>query len=451
MPEKVKNWLILLGDAGLMYVSLALALILRGRSDLLADFWPAYFWPFTILNAIWVAVFFINDFYSNRRRRLNVDFLQGFIRAMLFNALAAVVFFYLIQAFGITPKTTLVIHLAVYSVLFCGWRALAAALTGSRLKRVVFLEIDNYESRLVDLIACDPTTGHCVVGVIQPSGRSVRLPEGVARHADLGRLEELAAAGQVEIVVVGQEAFRQTDPRLYNLMLRGIEVLDAPTFWQKLHQQVPIEAADFGWFLNNFSDASKRDFEAVKRVYDLVGALVIGTALSPVLGVVALAVKLSSPGPVLYRQERVGRLGRPFRVLKFRSMRLDAEKSGAQWSPKDDGRVTPVGRFLRYTHLDELPQLWNIIRGEMAFVGPRPERPVFVAELKRVIPFYDLRHLVKPGVSGWAQISYRYGASVDDAAKKLAYDLFYVKNRSAAFDLKIALKTAAMVFRGEGR
>jgi exopolysaccharide biosynthesis polyprenyl glycosylphosphotransferase len=189
----------------------------------------------------------------------------------------------------------------------------------------------------------------------------------------------------------------------------------------------------------------------LKRTLDVCLA-VIGLVLTlPVMGLVAIAVRLSSPGPALYHQERVGQDGRVFVIHKFRSMQADAEKeSGAVWAQSADRRVTAVGRFLRRTRLDELPQLWNVLCGHMSVVGPRPERPEFVAGLKEQIPYYGQRHVVRPGLTGWAQVRYTYGASVEDALMKLQYDLYYIKNRSLAFDLFIIAKTVKTVLMRKG-
>jgi exopolysaccharide biosynthesis polyprenyl glycosylphosphotransferase len=189
----------------------------------------------------------------------------------------------------------------------------------------------------------------------------------------------------------------------------------------------------------------------VKRVLDVVLAVVGLIVLLPVLALVALAVKCSSRGPVLYRQERVGQNGRVFLVQKFRSMQEDAERNtGAVWAQPHDSRVTTVGRILRRTRLDELPQLWNVLCGHMSFVGPRPERPEFVSALTRDIAYYGQRHTIKPGLTGWAQVRYTYGASVEDAMEKLQYDLFYIKNRNIALDLFIIAKTIKTVLMGKG-
>jgi exopolysaccharide biosynthesis polyprenyl glycosylphosphotransferase len=187
-----------------------------------------------------------------------------------------------------------------------------------------------------------------------------------------------------------------------------------------------------------------------KRAFDIVLALTGVLLGAPFMALTAIAVRLESGSPVLYSQERVGENGRMFTLHKFRSMRHDAEQGTPIWATSQDERVTPVGRFIRITRLDELPQLWNVLRGDMSFVGPRPERPFFVAQLSRQMPFYEERHAVKPGLTGWAQVKYRYGASVEDALEKLRYDLYYVKHLSFFFDISILVDTAKVVLFAKG-
>ena len=202
-----------------------------------------------------------------------------------------------------------------------------------------------------------------------------------------------------------------------------------------------------------FSDGFHRSkwIDLVKRALDLAAGIVGLAASMPIMIVVALVVRLESKGPIIFRQTRVGRMGKCFEVLKFRSMNVDAEKAnGAQWASENDPRVTRIGRFLRKYRLDELPQFINVIRGEMSFVGPRPERPFFVEELRKTIPYYDERHSVRPGLTGWAQVQYAYGSSIEDAYNKLEYDLFYLQNMSLTFDLAIIFQTIRIVLGARG-
>jgi len=266
-------------------------------------------------------------------------------------------------------------------------------------------------------------------------------------------LEKLALKHRVTRIIVAMEDRRGKMPvrELVRLRVQGVRVEDAHSTMSSLTGRIWLESIHPSWFV--FSDGFHRSRLnlAIKRTLDLTFSI-FGLVLSfPLMVLVTLAVRLDSKGPAIYRQQRVGLGGKPFDVLKFRSMRLDAEQAnGAQWATKDDPRVTRVGKFIRKFRLDELPQFINVIRGEMSFVGPRPERPVFVDQLRDEISYYDERHSVRPGVTGWAQVQYPYGSTVEDAYRKLEYDLFYLKNMSIFFDCVIVLKTIGIVLTGHG-
>jgi len=211
-----------------------------------------------------------------------------------------------------------------------------------------------------------------------------------------------------------------------------------------------VEALRPSWLIFSDDFRASRLTRQIKRTFDAALALVGLVLASPLMILTAAAVLIESGTPVLYRQERVGENGRVFTLVKFRSMRKDAEQGTPIWATEEDDRVTLVGRFIRRTRLDELPQLWNVLRGDMSFVGPRPERPFFIAQLAREIPLYEQRHAVKPGITGWAQVKYRYGASMEDSLEKLRYDLYYVKHMSLPFDLTILFDTVKVVLWGKG-
>ena len=233
--------------------------------------------------------------------------------------------------------------------------------------------------------------------------------------------------------------------------LRGARVFNEIGFWEHCLGRVNLDRIDQNWFLSGDGFADGRLGALAKRTLDIVVSAVLLTLTFPLMLIIALAVKLDSPGALLYRQVRVGLHGRPFTLLKFRSMRADAEAGGTpRWAARRDDRVTRIGRFIRSTRIDELPQLLNVLRGEMSLVGPRPERPHFVEQLAEVIPFYHERAHVKPGITGWAQVNYPYGASVEDAREKLSYDLYYLKNRSLLLDLLILISTVRVILFREG-
>ncbi|MDP5017921.1 MAG: sugar transferase [Dolichospermum sp.] len=241
--------------------------------------------------------------------------------------------------------------------------------------------------------------------------------------------------------------------QLMQIRLRGIPIYRLPDFYETLWYKLPSYLLQDKWFAFSpgFHLMPGYLTMKLKRFVDLILVMVLLVILSPLMLLVILAIKLDSPGPVFYSQLRTGLYGKSFRVYKFRSMYQDAEKRGVQWADKHDSRVTRVGRWLRLLRIDELPQIWNVFRGEMSLIGPRPERPEFDTKLKEAIPYYELRYLVKPGITGWAQVLYPYGASIEDAYEKLSYDLYYIKNYSIWLDLAIAFKTVRVVFLGKGR
>ena len=254
------------------------------------------------------------------------------------------------------------------------------------------------------------------------------------------------------VVTDPQMATRQDLETLIDSKLRGLKIEQAVESCENMCGKIWIEGLRPEWWIYSGGFIPTRPCRFLKRAIDTVGAAVMTLMAAPLLALTALSIKLTSPGPVLYRQERVGRYGRNFTVLKFRSMYADAEaKTGPMWASRNDSRITPVGRVMRKFRIDELPQLLNVLKGEMSFVGPRPERPFFVESLRQAIPYYDLRHYVRPGITGWAQVKYRYGASVGDAYEKLQYDLYYSKHMSLLLDSTILVKTLKVVFSGDGR
>lgn len=256
-----------------------------------------------------------------------------------------------------------------------------------------------------------------------------------------------------EIVVALTERRGGSMPlrELLDCKAQGVKVQDLNSHFEQRLGQIRIDFLNAGWLIfgEGFNQGLRRTM--VKRVFDIFCASLLLLLASPLMLLAALAVKLDSRGPVLYRQERVGQDNRPFQVVKFRSMRQDAEKDGKpQWATSGDSRVTRVGRLLRVTRIDELPQLFSVLKGDMSLVGPRPERPFFVEQLTQEIPFYALRHSVKPGVTGWAQVRYQYGSTIEDSMQKLQYDLYYVKNHNLLLDLRILVDTVTVVLTGKG-
>ena len=257
---------------------------------------------------------------------------------------------------------------------------------------------------------------------------------------------------RIDRVIVAMENRRGRMPvrELLDLRLRGVVIEDASFLMERLLGRLPLDGLNPSALIFTHGFNVKASQQILRR---LVSILVSFTGLMiclPFIPFIMLAVRLSSPGPIFFKQTRVGLRGRPFSVIKFRTMSQDAEANGARWATKDDPRVTPLGRFMRKTRLDEIPQLWNVLRGEMGFVGPRPERPEFVQWLNTEIPFYELRHIIRPGITGWAQVRYRYGATLEETRRKLEYDLYYVKHLSIGLDLLIMFETIKTIVLRRG-
>ena len=343
----------------------------------------------------------------------------------------------------------------VVSLVF-GWR-IAFEWTNRRIAprdRLLLVGTSDGAVRLARELYERSDLGVEIVGFIDPD--PARVGAAVINPGVIGTIEDIPAivrARAVDQVVVSLSDARGKLPmeKLLEMKLDGVSFEHLASVYEKYTGKIAVENLRPSWLI--FSDGFKkgRVQNLVKRTLD-IGLALIGLALAlPIMAAVAIAVKCSSRGPAFYHQGRVGQYGRVFVLHKFRSMRADAEKdTGAVWAQAGDNRVTSVGRMLRRTRLDELPQLWNVLCGHMSFVGPRPERPEFVSSLTRQIPYYGQRHTVRPGLTGWAQVRYTYGASIEDALEKLQYDLFYIKNRTLAFDLFIIAKTLKTVVMRKG-
>lgn len=275
------------------------------------------------------------------------------------------------------------------------------------------------------------------------------IPGVIGTH---GQLTQVVEELRVNTIVVCLEDRRSVLPveQLLHLKAVGVEVLDGHQLFEEISGRLSVDSLRPSAVIFSTGFNQSMISRVMKRFVDVLASTVGLLMLLPLFLLIAVLIKADSPGPVIYRQTRVGLRGRPFLIWKFRSMRQDAEKSGPQWAQAGDPRISRVGWWLRKTRIDEFPQLINVLSGEMSLVGPRPERPVFVQDLRRIIPYYDLRHTIRPGITGWAQVKFRYGASEEDAHMKLQYDLYYVKRLSFALDMRILAQTVRVVLAGEG-
>lgn len=347
--------------------------------------------------------------------------------------------------------------------------SLAIAFGGSVIARIVFdtlVDEDLFKRRVLvygsgrrgasiaRLRRRSDRRGFVVVGYVQAEGdEDSEVPDNEKLPTAVDLLT-LCEKHRIDEIVVAMDDRRRRFPmdQLLECRLEGVEILELVTFLERETGKVRLDLLNPSWMIFSEGFGRGRIHDTMERGFDIVASLLLLVVAAPLMVLTALAIKIVE-GPkasIFYRQVRVGQYGRPFRLLKFRSMREDAEKDGAQWAQKNDSRVTPIGAFTRLTRIDELPQILNVLRGEMSFVGPRPERPEFVGQLEERIPYYRERHTIKPGITGWAQLCYPYGSSEQDAIEKLQYDLFYVKNHSLLFYLAILVQTVEVIVWRKG-
>jgi sugar transferase (PEP-CTERM system associated) len=393
--------------------------------------------------------------YSARQRARGPGILARVVVAVISGIVVTAVCFYIIPNFWIGR------HILSWSAFSAATVVLVMRLGFSRVmdetplrRRVLVYGTGQRASAVSRLRRRADQRGFVVTGFIRPEGEGLHVPEQQVLHP-AGSLLDLCRRRQIDEIVVAMDDRRRAFPvqELLDCRVAGIEIVDLLTFLERETGRVQIEVLNPSWliFAKGFSRSSLR--LCLSSLLDFAASLLLLVVALPVMLATAIAIKFEEGwrAPVFYRQERVGLRGKRFMLMKFRSMCVNAESNGqAQWAQKNDPRVTRVGSIIRKLRIDELPQIFNVLRGDMSFVGPRPERPQFVERLAEKIPYYHHRHCVKPGITGWAQLCYPYGSSDQEALDKLEYDLYYIKNGGFLFDLSILVQTAEVVFFGKG-
>jgi len=441
----------------LIFIAVALASygFLREETELrfmLGDNW----WKILLVTIVTQISLYFNDLYEMQSEGKRVNLADRLIQAVgLAFVILAIIYF-------VWPGAMIGRWVAFLSIIFLilfvvSWRFLYAYVILRRFfsEKTLLLGDGDLAKGLLQEIKRRGDTGYDICYVVwQENGRyDAGHLEGVPVKYGFEHLRDLAAAAHVSNIIVALDQKRGVMPynELLTCKMKGINVIDGESFYERITGKLLVEKIRPSWLV--FSDGFRKSATArlVKRTTDLIFSVVISVLALPLFAVVALAVKLDSKGPVFFKQERVGENGKVYTVYKFRSMTENAEMdSGPVWAAEDDPRITRVGRVIRKLRIDELPQLLNVIKGDMSFVGPRPERPFFVEELKKKVPYYNERFTIKPGVTGWAQVMYGYGATETDALEKLKYDLYYIKNMSLMLDLMVMFHTAKIVLLSRG-
>ena len=434
----------------LIFGSVALAASFQNTGEL-AD----SLWKIALVTLVCQLCLYYNDFYDLTVVHSNRELIVRLLQAVGAASIVLAALYFTVPALMIGDGI-FVSALFVFLVGILGWRLLFNRLTGSLKlqERILVVGTGDTARKITRQILDQHDFAYAVVGFIDDD--AARVGERIVNPAIIGTpadIPRLIALHEIDRIIVGLSDRRGKLPieELLRAKMAGVRVEDATTTYERVTGKILIDDLRPSWLI--FSDGFRvsRATRWMKRTIDLTLSGVLAVVSFPLMALTALAVWLESGRPVLYCQERVGENGRTFTLCKFRSMRIDAEQGGKPiWATDGDNRITPVGRIIRTTRLDELPQLWNVLRGDMSFVGPRPERPYFVAELAKEIPFYQQRHAVKPGITGWAQVKYRYASSLEDAMEKLRYDLYYIKHLSVFFDLTIVFDTVKVVLFRKG-
>jgi sugar transferase (PEP-CTERM system associated) len=449
--------LLILAEATLLFGGIIVAVYLRlGAANAEHELIGRYgFYKAALAAVFCLSAFYLYDLYDfvymHDRRELVLRLIQALGLAWVALALA----FYALPQLMLGRGVSL-ISLPLALLLMVGWRLSIHWFLGHPHigERILIVGSGSVAIELAREALERRDAGYRVIGFVDHNaellGKSLINPRVIGLTADLDKLVKREHIDRI-IVAMGERRGQFPTDQLLRLSLSGnVAIEESASFYERLTGRVHLEMMRPSWLIFSGRGRQAR-ISALARLFLHRSVAFLGAILSlPVALVTAILIKLESSGPVLYRQERVGQNGRPFVLMKFRSMRVDAEKDGPVWARDGDDRTTRVGRIIRKIRIDEIPQFWNILRGDMNFVGPRPERPHFIAQLAQEIPFYEQRHLIAPGLTGWAQIKYPYGASIEDARQKLQYDLYYIKNQSLMLDAIIIFETVKTILFGRG-
>ncbi|MBU0573570.1 MAG: sugar transferase [Candidatus Margulisbacteria bacterium] len=455
MKYQSKNLILLMGDIGILYLSLYLALWLRYWERPEPSLWATHLWPFTLIFIGWLIIFYIFNLYNLHLAVNNFRYLKLVVQAMLTSAVLSLSFFYLMPQIEIAPKRNLLIFIFVFAALFYLWRLFFNWLIKAQLPKnnIAIIGYNNRVEEIIEELKQKPHLGYKISFIIDDQSKTEKHEiKGVPVFKKIAGLKDLIRQYKITTMVLTTDPHESAELRslLFKLLPLKISFVNLPNFYENITGKIPIEAINQMWFLENLSESKKKFFDVFKRLYDIIFAFIILIITLPFWPLIALIIKLESKGPVFIKMKRLGKNNKQFKMYKFRSMREEGNARTA--TIENDPRITKFGAFIRKTRIDEIPQVINIIKGEMSWVGPRPERPELAEKLSEKISFLNERTLVKPGATGWDQISGEYHSpSTEDTLKKIQYDFFYIKNRSIYLDLSIVLKTISTIFSKSGR
>jgi sugar transferase (PEP-CTERM system associated) len=448
----VRNVLFVLGEGTLIFIAIKLVYFLYyGASSFHSLFLTTSIKALLVTLVFQLFLYFF-DLYDLSQIRSFMDTATRVLQAFGCGCIMLAGVYYVFPKIGISTRIFFSSYVAFFLAIL-SWRVLYYLILKRKLFSVpiVIIGTGKMSAEITQKIANDQNSGYRIAAFIGSPPPEYNPDKSPVLSLSTPLYDTCIQYG-IDQIIVALDDRRGTMPipDLLKCKVKGISVQDGISFYESITGKILVQNVNPAWLIFSDGFQTSRLSYYIKRSLDVILAL-LGLILSlPFTLCTAFLIKQESPGPLFYLQERVGERDIPFKVIKFRSMRQDAEKDGAVWAMKNDNRVTRVGKFIRKVRIDEIPQMWNVLKGEMSFVGPRPERPVFVKQLTKSIPYYSLRHSVKPGISGWAQVCYPYGASEEDALRKLEYDLYYIKNQSIFMDMLVIFRTVKTVLFPKG-
>lgn len=437
--------ILLVGDISIFLISLWGMLFVRYYGVPSKELWSAHFTPFSILFCVWLIAFFIAGLYEKHTTLLKGRLPIIIFNTQVINSILAVLFFYFIPYFGITPKTNLFIELALSFPMILYWRMYGHNIFGIRSReKALLIGGGNEMKELLHEVNNNNRYGMYFISSIDADTLSqVDFQEEILKRVYSENVKVIA-------VDLHNDLIEPVLPHLYNLLFSRVRFIDMHKIYEDVFDRIPLSLVRYSWFLENISTTSKFTYDFLKRSMDVVVSFILGIISLIVYPFVYVAIKISDGGPIFFTQERIGRNNLAVKIIKFRTLPVHNESDGIA----KELNPSKVGAFLRKSRIDELPQLWNVLKGDLSLIGPRPEIPKLVKLYGDEISYYNVRHLIKPGLSGWAQLYHKtppkFATDYKETRNKLSYDLFYIKNRSFVLDIKIALKTIKTLFSRSG-
>jgi exopolysaccharide biosynthesis polyprenyl glycosylphosphotransferase len=426
-----RTWLIVFGDFVSFLISFILLIIIRFNPQDYSRAIDTHTIPFLILYLFWVLIFYIFGLYDLVMIKPTIPYLKRWIWSLASSFVIGLLLFYFAPIFGISPKVNLFIQVVLFGIFsFIFRRSIYTIFAKTLTRPAIFIGSSPYLIELKNAIEKNPQIGLQIINHLQN-----------IKEIEIGKIKTK------DLIIILDKQSDATNYNIINLYKQGVEIIDTAKAYEKYLFKIPVEYIDTSFIVENVNVKNDILYSIITFIINKIFSLLILIILSPLLLISGLLIYLHDKGPIFYIQARVGLNGKIFQLYKLRSMICDSEKDGAAWSTgSNDPRVTPIGKIIRKLHIDEIPQMINILKGDISLVGPRPERPEFVKMLDSQIPYYSFRHIIRPGFTGWAQIKYYYASTVEGSKEKFEFDLYYIKNRNIFLDFGIIIRTIQIIF-----